>query len=723
MPGGNAFAGNNRVALSVADFERLVIKRSLDDPCVNVLLDDTFVYMAFPHAELREGEIGMNILMRKAGNYTLDTRVVLSSFLSTPSHAIDSIRISIDFFTKKKDNRPFTIDYEPFKLHFQTLYNNQVFFCGQKFICIYDKTNLEITVECFTHVCDSSVSLKFGQYSSQGTALEWSAGSPPIFLNGNVKKTNSSLFKRDFSFESLGIGGLDSQFSHIFKDVFASRLFPGLYNQLGFSHIKGLLLYGPPGCGKTLIARQIGKILNAKEPKIVNGPEILDKYVGGSEEKIRALFADAEQEQKERGDASDLHIIILDEMDAIMKSRGVSRGDTGVGDSIVNQFLSKIDGVDSLNNVLIIGMTNRKDMIDEAVLRPGRLEIHMEIGLPTEFGRNQILNIKTKGLRENHRMTQEAVDRLPEIGKLTKNFTGAEIEGLCKRATNFALTRAISDPTKIGGSNLDDSSVVVEFQDFIRAIDDSLPAFGNKSQEDIENCFRNGWIRVIDEEHDRLWASLKRSAAQVLKSEKTTLVSVLLEGAVGCGKTAIAAKLAAESGIGFIRMVSADSMIGFSEMHVCTSLHKVFMDAYRSSSAMIFLDDIERIIQFTPVGQRFSNVILQTLLILLKKAPPSNTRLMIVATTAVSRLLEDLQLTTIFNIVLHVPQLEGGDVFKRVLQAFAPPHFGDELIEEVAKSICRPIGLKQMLLVIEMAASCDELSVDSFLECYYSVCR
>lgn len=723
MPGGNTFAGNNRVALSLADFERLGIKRSLDDPCVNVLLDDTFVYMAFPHAELREGEIGMNILMRKAGNYTLDTHVVLSSFLSTPSHAIDSIRISIDFFTKKKDNRPFTLDYEPFKLHFQTLYNNQVFYHGQKFICIYDKTNLELTIECFTHVSDSSESVKFGQYSSQGTALEWSAGSPPIFLNGNVKKTNSSLFKRDFSFESLGIGGLDSQFSHIFKDVFASRLFPGLYNQLGFSHIKGLLLYGPPGCGKTLIARQIGKILNAKEPKIVNGPEILDKYVGGSEEKIRALFADAEQEQKERGDASDLHIIILDEMDAIMKSRGVSRGDTGVGDSIVNQFLSKIDGVDSLNNVLIIGMTNRKDMIDEAVLRPGRLEIHMEIGLPTEFGRNQILSIKTKGLRENHRMTQEAVDRLPEIGKLTKNFTGAEIEGLCKRATNFALTRAISDPTKIGGSNLDDSSVVVEFQDFIRAIDDSLPAFGNKSQSDIENCFRNGWISVINDEHDLLWASLKRAATQVLKSEKTTLVSVLLEGAVGCGKTAIAAKLAAESGFGFIRMVSADSMIGFSEMQVCTSLHKLFMDAYRSSVALIFLDDIERIIQFTPVGQRFSNVILQTLLILLKKAPPSNTRLMIVATTAVSRLLEDLQLTTIFNIVLHVPQLEGGDVFKRVLQAFAPPHFGDELIEEVAKSICRPIGLKQMLLVIEMAASCDELSVDSFLECYYSVCR
>ena len=134
-----------------------------------------------------------------------------------------------------------------------------------------------------------------------------------------------------------------------------------------------MLLYGPPGCGKTLIARQIGKALNSHPPKIVNGPEILDKYVGGSEEKIRALFADAEKEQGAQGDASQLHIIILDEMDAICKKRGSgSAGGTGVGDSVVNQLLSKIDGVDALNNILLIGMTNRKDMIDDALLRPGR---------------------------------------------------------------------------------------------------------------------------------------------------------------------------------------------------------------------------------------------------------------------------------------------------------------------------------------------------------------
>lgn len=148
-----------------------------------------------------------------------------------------------------------------------------------------------------------------------------------------------------------------------------------------------MLLYGPPGTGKTLIARKIAMALECDDPKIVNGPEIFDKYVGGSEEKMRKLFEEAEKDELAMGDESKLHIIIFDEIDAICKPRGSITSGTGVHESVVNQFLSKIDGVNSLNNILVIGMTNRKDMIDEAVLRPGRLEIKIEIGLPDEFGR------------------------------------------------------------------------------------------------------------------------------------------------------------------------------------------------------------------------------------------------------------------------------------------------------------------------------------------------
>lgn len=253
--------------------------------------------------------------------------------------------------------------------------------------------------------------------------------------------TRQPIISSNFDFTSIGIGGLDDEFAILFRKAFASRVFPpATVEKLGIQHVKGVLLHGPPGTGKTLIARQIGKVLNAKEPKVINGPEILNKYVGQSEENIRKVFADAEKEYKEKGDESDLHIIIFDELDAVCKQRGSGAGGgTGVGDSIVNQLLTKLDGVDQLNNILLIGMTNRKDMIDDALLRPGRLELHLEISLPDEFGRSQILNIHTNKLRESNHLGSD-VD-IGQLAKLTKNYSGAEISGLVRAATSFAMTR------------------------------------------------------------------------------------------------------------------------------------------------------------------------------------------------------------------------------------------------------------------------------------------
>ena len=266
----------------------------------------------------------------------------------------------------------------------------------------------------------------------------------PINLKGSTRRpAANSVVRPDFKFEDMGIGGLDKEFSDIFRRAFASRILPpGLTEQLGIQHVRGILLYGPPGTGKTLIARQIGKMLNAREPKVINGPEVLNKYVGQSEENIRKLFADAEKEQKEKGDESGLHIIIFDELDAVCKQRGSGAGGgTGVGDSVVNQLLSKLDGVDQLNNLLLIGMTNRKDMIDEALLRSGRLEVHMEISLPDEYGRGQILKIHTAKMRENGKLSNDF--DVQELAKLTRNFSGAEISGLVKSASSFALQRHI----------------------------------------------------------------------------------------------------------------------------------------------------------------------------------------------------------------------------------------------------------------------------------------
>jgi vesicle-fusing ATPase len=144
---------------------------------------------------------------------------------------------------------------------------------------------------------------------------------------------------------------------------------------LGLQPVRGLLLYGPPGCGKTALARQVSKALRARTPKIISAPELLDRWVGGSEKLIRDLFADAEAELALcNGDAtqSALHVIVIDEIDAVFRKRSAGE-DSGEAtrSSAVNQILAKLDGVKAIPNVLMIGMTNRRELLDEALLRPG----------------------------------------------------------------------------------------------------------------------------------------------------------------------------------------------------------------------------------------------------------------------------------------------------------------------------------------------------------------
>ena len=180
---------------------------------------------------------------------------------------------------------------------------------------------------------DDRITHQRGLFTPATTLIFETAANSGIKISGQKSSVmNSTLFKsKQFSFEKLGIGGLDKQFEDIFRRAFSSRIFPqSVVQRLGITHVKGILLHGPPGTGKTLIARQIGKMLNGKEPKVVNGPEVMSKYVGQSEENVRALFADAEAEYKQKGDDSELHIIIFDEIDAVCKSRGSVNSGTGV---------------------------------------------------------------------------------------------------------------------------------------------------------------------------------------------------------------------------------------------------------------------------------------------------------------------------------------------------------------------------------------------------------
>jgi len=574
----------------------------------------------------------------------------------------------------------------------------------------------------------STTKSRFGQVIGPSQVLFRSVSGSNVRLKGGAQSSSQrvELFNSDFDFGKLGIGGLQSEFNTIFRRAFASRIYPShIIQQMGINHVRGMLLHGPPGCGKTLIARQIGKVLNAREPKIVNGPEILDKYVGASEEKIRELFADAEAEQKKEGDNSMLHIIIFDEMDAICKSRGSVRDGTGVSDSIVNQLLSKIDGVDSLNNILVIGMTNRKDMIDEAILRPGRLELHVEIGLPDEKGRLQILEIKTASMRESERLTPDAERCLPELAKKTKNFSGAELEGLVKSAASYALRRCV-DVSK--GMSLDEASLKVTDGDFLRAVDSGevMPAFGVNSGSLEQLYSRNGVVNY-GSTIDDIQQSLTRLVDQVRTSAKTPLMTVLLEGSPATGKTALAASTAVASQYPFVRLLSADATIGYSESSKCQHIHKFFMDSYKSPLSLLVVDDVERLIEYTPIGPRFSNTVLQTLLVLLKKVPTEeDRRLLVICTTSLPRsTLRDLELIDVFNVVLHVPKLTNAADIVQVLKHHSPDASPPDL-DTIASAITHPIGIKQLLVVAEMAkssgaADAGGFDINEFLFCLHSV--
>ena len=706
-----------------------------------VLLNGKIPYCVEGHPQVAPDQVAMNGLQRRYARLSLAAPVSLVPLQPYPPAALAALEIHVDTLAKgskaaapsgggRAKPKPKELDSDRLAQTVLMVMEGQVLQTGQVAAIDFEGTKLELTVGvCSTlkkknpdpvtvplgQLRDTTV-LSFGRAEGSGASIvltgnhvaEGAGGGPP------------SIFISDFDFEKLGIGGLDAEFNQIFRRAFASRIWPSsVIQQMGITHVRGMLLHGPPGCGKTLIARQIGKALNAREPRIVNGPEILNKYVGGSEEKIRELFAEAEQEQLEMGDSSMLHIIIMDEMDAICKQRGSVRDGTGVSDSVVNQLLSKIDGVDSLNNILLIGMTNRKDMIDDALLRPGRLEVHVEIGLPDQKGRLQILNIHTRSMREAKRVTPEVVDRLPELAEKCKNFSGAELEGLVKAASSYALTRCVD--VKDLSKAPDTKNLILQYADFERALSDVEPKFGAKSTE-LKAYYRNGLV-PYGETFDGLVATLERLVEQVRTSARTPLMSVLLQGPPGAGKTAIAAKLAVDSGYPFVRMISADEMIGHSESSKCQMIHRAFMDSYKSPLSLIFIDDIERIIDYVPIGPRFSNLVLQTLLVLLKKIPPDEgRRLLVIGTTSVPHLLEDLGLVQAFGVAQSIPLLDDPAQVVEVLRV--AEHMNEKDARAVARSIGKPVGIKQLLMVAEMAkqgSDNDQVDVSVFLECLTTV--
>mmetsp|Transcript_29004 Transcript_29004/g.70045 ORF Transcript_29004/g.70045 Transcript_29004/m.70045 type:complete len:747 (+) Transcript_29004:111-2351(+) len=259
-------------------------------------------------------------------------------------------------------------------------------------------------------------------------SMDFVTGYTPISQSG---KDRNDAFESDFK---TSVGGLGKQIDAIVRRVLDGRVIRPADEDsnketsddtttaltmaameaeelavLGLTPVRGLLLYGPPGTGKTLLARQIAKALRARAPKIVSAPELLDRWVGGSEKLVRGLFAEAEAELAAcNGDAtrSALHVVVIDEIDAVFRRRSAGE-DSGEATraSVVNQILAKMDGINAINNVLIIGLTNRRELLDDALLRPGRLEVQIEVPLPDKEGRREILQIHFGALRHKGRLS------------------------------------------------------------------------------------------------------------------------------------------------------------------------------------------------------------------------------------------------------------------------------------------------------------------------------
>ncbi|CCK72312.1 AAA family ATPase SEC18 KNAG_0J02320 [Huiozyma naganishii CBS 8797] len=709
----NSYALANVAAVSPSDFPDNIY----------LVVDNLFVFTTRHSSEVAPGTIGFNGNQRSWGGWSLNQEVQCRAFdlfrYSGKQSYLGTLDLEISFRSRGKAvNTPF--DQDELANVFVKNFESQIFSATQYLIMDFKGMYFDLKVRSIQAIDLGDVEVS-GKVSTGIEAKGILTKQTQInFFKGrdglvNLKSSNSlrprsdAVIRSDFKFEDLGVGGLDKEFTKIFRRAFASRIFPpAVIEKLGITHVKGLLLFGPPGTGKTLIARKIGKMLNAKEPKIVNGPEILSKYVGSSEENIRNLFKDAEAEYKAKGDDSSLHIIIFDELDSVFKQRG-SRGDgTGVGDNVVNQLLAKMDGVDQLNNILVIGMTNRKDLIDNALLRPGRFEVQVEIHLPDEAGRLQIFEIQTKKMRENNMMDGDV--NLAELAALTKNFSGAEIEGLVKSASSFAINKTVNigkGATKLNPKDI--AKLKVTRSDFLNALKEVTPAFGI-SEEDLKTCVEGGMI-AFSERVNGILKNGGRYVRQVRQSEKSRLVSLLIHGPPGSGKTALAAAIALKSEFPFIRLISPTEISGMSESAKIAYIDNTFRDAYKSPLNILVIDSIETLVDWVPIGLRFSNNILQVLKVALGHKPPEGRRLLIMTTTSKYSVLQQMDILSCFDNEIAVPNITTLDEFNNIM--IESEFLDDAGRVTVINSLAQlggklNIGIKKVLTNIETARHDDD---------------
>ncbi len=405
--------------------------------------------------------------------------------------------------------------------------------------------------------------------------------SGPVIINQQTKfKVNrpdySEKTESRISYED--IGGLERELRSVREMVEIPLRYGELFERLGIEAPKGLLLYGPPGTGKTLIARAI-----AGEAKLhfirINGPEIIQKYYGDSEARLREIFEEATRKAPS--------VIFIDEMDAIAPKRAEVVGD--VEKRVVAQLLALMDGTVPRGHVLVIGATNVPEMIDPALRRPGRFDREISISAPHADGRLAILKIHSR------RMPLAPDVDLHQIAQITHGFVGADIEALCKEAGMSAVRRYLPVGA-IGNSDrlpLTPEHMQISMDDFLSALREVEPTatrqfFNERSAFKLSDVggltrIKETLISIVD------WP-LKYP--ELFASGKISSHGILLSGPSGTGKTLMVKALAGETGLNFIPISSStlfSKWLGESEK----ALHEIFKKAKQSAPTILFFDEID----------------------------------------------------------------------------------------------------------------------------------
>ncbi len=489
------------------------------------------------------------------------------------------------------------------------------------------------------------------------------------------------------------VGGLGSEIKAMREIVELPLRHPELFTRLGVEAHSGILLYGPPGCGKTLIAKVLASESEANMYSI-NGPEIMNKYYGETEARLRELFKEAKDNSPS--------IIFIDEIDAIAPKREEAYGD--VEKRVVAQLLALMDGLTDRGNVIVLGATNRPDSLDPALRRPGRFDREVEISVPNDDGRLDILLIHTRGMP-----IAEGID-LKELAYELHGYTGADIKSLCRESAMKAIRRYLPEidmeTEKIPSEVL--QSMEIKLIDFYDAMHEVVPtAMREFYVERPKVWWQNvgGLEEIKNALNDNLILAMQ-DPGKFSKMGVKPPKGALIYGPPGCGKTLLARAVATESGANMILVRGPQILskwVGESEKAV----REIFRKAKASSPCVVIFDELDSLARYkTGEDGGVGETILSQLLTEIEEGVSS--RVVVIGITNRPDLLDSSLLRTgRLDLVLYVsPPDEKGrlEIIKILTEKM--PLANDVKLQEIAVTTQNYTGA-------DLAALCREAAVNA----------